>query len=143
MLPKSDFLSAIIFWLINTKDNYMREYCEKRTFYSVGCMVTMINCDSRRSCPYTYDCPRHGKCCACVVHHRDNNEGVPGCSFLAEAKAACDRVAYVGICTPETITASASKFLWMKIPVFCMVFVREKEGQSCMMLYRRLWTKQP
>jgi hypothetical protein len=92
MLPKSDFLSAIIIWLIKTKDNYMREYCEKRTFYSVGRMeVTMINCDSRRSCPCTYDCPRHGKCCACVADHRDNNEGVPGCIFLAEAEAACDR----------------------------------------------------
>ena len=38
-------------------------------------------CDNNRPCPCTYDCPRHGKCCACVAHHRDNNEGVPGCFF--------------------------------------------------------------
>lgn len=36
------------------------------------------NCDNNRPCPCTYDCPRHGKCCACVAHHRDHNEGVPG-----------------------------------------------------------------
>ena len=22
-------------------------------------------------CPCPKDCPRHGKCCACVAHHRD------------------------------------------------------------------------
>ena len=34
-------------------------------------------CDNNRPCPCTYDCPRHGKCCACVAHHRDHGEGVP------------------------------------------------------------------
>ena len=33
-----------------------------------------IKCDNKRNCPCTYDCPRHGKCCACVAHHRDHNE---------------------------------------------------------------------
>lgn len=36
----------------------------------------MANCSNNRPCPCTYDCPRHGKCCECVAHHRDNNEGV-------------------------------------------------------------------
>lgn len=37
------------------------------------------------------NCPRHGKCCACVVYHRDHNEGVPGCFFSKEAEATYDR----------------------------------------------------
>lgn len=37
------------------------------------------------------NCPRHGKCCACVAHHRDHNEGVPGCFFSKEAEATYDR----------------------------------------------------
>ena len=41
----------------------------------------MTMCDNNRDCPCTYACPRHGKCCACVAHHRDHNEGVPGCFF--------------------------------------------------------------
>lgn len=48
-------------------------------------------CDNVRDCPCTYDCPRHGKCCACVAHHRDHNEGVPGCFFSKEAEATYDR----------------------------------------------------
>lgn len=28
------------------------------------------------------NCPRHGKCCACVVYHRDHNEDVPGFDSL-------------------------------------------------------------
>lgn len=50
-----------------------------------------IKCDNKRNCPCTYDCPRHGKCCACVAHHRDHNEGVPGCFFSKEAEATYDR----------------------------------------------------
>ncbi len=49
------------------------------------------NCDNNRECPCTYNCPRHGKCCECVAHHRDNNEGVPGCFFSKEAEATYDR----------------------------------------------------
>ncbi len=51
----------------------------------------MANCDNNRPCPCTYNCPRHGKCCECVAHHRDNNEGVPGCFFSKEAEATYDR----------------------------------------------------
>ena len=29
-------------------------------------------------CPYT-DCENHGKCCACVAHHRDVAGGIPNC----------------------------------------------------------------
>lgn len=32
-----------------------------------------------------------GKCCACVAHHRDHDEGVPGCFFSKEAEATYDR----------------------------------------------------
>lgn len=49
------------------------------------------NCDNTRPCPCTYDCPRHGKCCACVAHHRDHDEGVPGCFFSKEGEATYDR----------------------------------------------------
>ena len=48
-------------------------------------------CDNKRKCPCTYNCPRHGKCCAYVAYHRDNNEGVPGCFFSKEAEATYDR----------------------------------------------------
>lgn len=51
----------------------------------------MTSCDNKRPCPCTYNCPRHGKCCDCVAHHRDNNEGVPGCFFSLEAEATYDR----------------------------------------------------
>lgn len=50
-----------------------------------------MSCDNKRPCPCTYDCPRHGKCCECVAHHRDHNEGVPGCFFSREAEATYDR----------------------------------------------------
>ena len=39
----------------------------------------------------TYACPRHGKCCDCVAHHRDHNEGVPGCFFSKAGEATYDR----------------------------------------------------
>ena len=48
-------------------------------------------CDNTRPCPCTYNCPRHGKCCECVAHHRDHGEGVPGCFFSPEAEATYDR----------------------------------------------------
>lgn len=46
----------------------------------------MANCSNTRPCPCTFDCPRHGKCCECVAHHRDNDEGVPGCFFLQKQR---------------------------------------------------------
>lgn len=48
-------------------------------------------CENDRPCPCTFDCQNHGKCCACVAHHRDRNEGVPGCFFSKEAEATYDR----------------------------------------------------
>ena len=51
----------------------------------------MSTCDNKRFCPCTYDCPRHGKCCTSVEHHRDNNEDVPGCFFSKEAEATYGR----------------------------------------------------
>ncbi len=29
-------------------------------------------------CPCPKDCPRHGKCCACVAHHREHGN-LPNC----------------------------------------------------------------
>lgn len=54
-------------------------------------LILMAACSNNRPCPCTFDCPRHGRCCECVAHHRDNNEGVPGCFFSAEAEAIYDR----------------------------------------------------
>ena len=51
----------------------------------------MNTCDNKRPCPCTYACPRHGKCCECVAHHRDHDEGVPACFFSKEAEATYDR----------------------------------------------------
>lgn len=68
-------------------------YIRKNIQFLLGKKVYIMasNCDNKMDCPCTYDCPRHGKCCACVAHHRDNNEGVPGCFFSKEAEATYDR----------------------------------------------------
>lgn len=29
-------------------------------------------------CPCPKECPRHGKCCACVAHHREHGK-LPNC----------------------------------------------------------------
>ena len=50
-----------------------------------------MSCDNTRPCPCTAACPRHGKCCECVAHHRDHGEGIPGCFFSPEAEATYDR----------------------------------------------------
>ena len=52
---------------------------------------TRDQCDNHRPCPCPYDCPRHGKCCACVAYHRDHGEGFPGCFFSKEGEATYDR----------------------------------------------------
>lgn len=51
----------------------------------------MPGCSNTRPCPCTADCPRHGKCCDCVAHHRDNEGGIPGCFFTKEGEALWDR----------------------------------------------------
>lgn len=51
----------------------------------------MPGCSNTRPCPCTADCPRHGKCCDCVAHHRDNEGGIPGCFFTKEGEALLDR----------------------------------------------------
>ena len=30
-------------------------------------------------CPCTKDCPRHGKCCECVAHHKAHGTKLPVC----------------------------------------------------------------
>ena len=51
----------------------------------------MERCDNQDFCPCTYACPRHGKCCECIKHHRDHKEGVPGCFFSKAAERTYDR----------------------------------------------------
>ncbi|MGI6010346.1 MAG: hypothetical protein ACOX8H_02445 [Ruminococcus sp.] len=37
-------------------------------------------CSNTRPCVCTYPgCENHGKCCACVAHHRDEAGGIPAC----------------------------------------------------------------
>lgn len=42
-------------------------------------------------CPCSYpDCPRKGKCCECVMHHRRKGE-IPACFFPANSEEDYDR----------------------------------------------------
>lgn len=50
----------------------------------------MSNCVNAATCPCTYDCPRHGKCCECVAYHRAHGE-FPGCFFTKDGEKAYDR----------------------------------------------------
>jgi hypothetical protein len=44
-----------------------------------------------QKCSCTYEpCPRKGKCCECVVYHRERGE-LPGCFFPPEAEKTYDR----------------------------------------------------
>ena len=44
-----------------------------------------------KNCKCTYPgCPRKGKCCECIAHHRKNNE-LPGCLFPPEIEKTYDR----------------------------------------------------
>ena len=68
------------------------EYTTIRTIYfNIQEDHYMEGCSNTRDCPCTYACPRHGKCCDCVAHHREHNEGVPACFFSPEAEATYDR----------------------------------------------------
>lgn len=50
----------------------------------------MSNCVNAATCPCTYDCPRHGKCCECVAYHRGKNQ-FTACFFSKEAEKTYDR----------------------------------------------------
>ena len=50
----------------------------------------MPNCVNANSCPCTYSCSRHGKCCECVAYHREYGE-FPGCFFSKTGEKAYDR----------------------------------------------------
>jgi len=43
-----------------------------------------------KDCPCTAACPRHGKCCECVAHHRVKAQ-LPACYFTPEQEKAYDR----------------------------------------------------
>ena len=50
-----------------------------------------MTCDNINDCSCTsVNCPRHGKCCECVVHHRKKGE-VPGCFFSHAGEKTYDR----------------------------------------------------
>ncbi|MBQ1468503.1 MAG: hypothetical protein IIZ27_08510 [Solobacterium sp.] len=38
------------------------------------------------TCPNT-NCPRHGRCCDCVAHHRDDVGNIPNCFRVAGINA--------------------------------------------------------
>lgn len=42
------------------------------------------------TCPCTYPCSHHGKCCECVAYHRPSGE-VPGCFFSKAGEKSYDR----------------------------------------------------
>jgi len=47
----------------------------------------------KKECSCTYPgCPRKGKCCECVKHHRQNNE-LPACFFPENVEKNYDRSA--------------------------------------------------
>ncbi len=50
----------------------------------------MSNCVNASTCPCTYSCSRHGKCCECVAYHRTDGE-FPGCFFTKDGEKAYDR----------------------------------------------------
>lgn len=46
--------------------------------------------ENKKNCTCTYSCPRHGMCCLCVEHHRENGE-LPGCFFPADIEKTYNR----------------------------------------------------
>ena len=50
-------------------------------YYRVpNAMPTQNSCPYNSvDCPCTKDCPRHGKCCECVKHHKDAGTNLPTC----------------------------------------------------------------
>ena len=46
--------------------------------------------ENKKNCTCSYPCGRHGICCLCVEHHRENGE-LPGCFFPAEIEKTYDR----------------------------------------------------
>lgn len=47
-------------------------------------------CSNTHSCPCTYPCHRHGKCCECVAYHNKYGE-LPGCFFSTSGESTYDR----------------------------------------------------
>ena len=43
-----------------------------------------------KNCNCTAECPRHGKCCECIEHHRAQGQ-LPACYFSEEAEKTYDR----------------------------------------------------
>jgi hypothetical protein len=47
--------------------------------------------ENKASCTCTYPgCPRKGKCCDCIAHHRERGE-LPGCLFPPDVEKTYDR----------------------------------------------------
>lgn len=47
--------------------------------------------ENDKACNCTYPgCPRHGKCCECLEHHRAKDQ-LPACYFASEEEKSWDR----------------------------------------------------
>ena len=56
-------------------------------FFNMKCNIN----ENLKDCICTYPgCPRKGKCCECIAHHRKNGE-LPGCLFPSEVEKTFDR----------------------------------------------------
>ena len=55
-------------------------------------------CETNKSmsCPCTYSCDKHGKCCACIAYHQRSGE-FPACFFSQAAEKNYDR-SYRALC---------------------------------------------
>jgi len=51
-----------------------------------------MSCENNKSmtCPCTYNCGKHEKCCECVAYHSRQGE-FPACFFSKEAERTYDR----------------------------------------------------
>ncbi len=45
---------------------------------------------NQRNCACSYSCERRGKCCSCIVYHKEMGE-LPGCLFSPKAEKTYDR----------------------------------------------------
>ena len=93
----------------------------------------MEECSNSRPCTCTYDCPRHGRCCECVAHHRDNHEGVPGCFFSPEAEATYDR-SVEALCRERKKKKKRHGYLYEKGRIIIMTIEKILDGKKMTLL---------
>ena len=57
-------------------------------------------------CPCTHDCPRHGKCCECVAHHKAAGKKLPACLRGIEWAGIANPVSVSGPVSPDKLSVS-------------------------------------